>query len=351
MRSISKSAKSLWPFYSGMNVCVIGGCGFIGHHLTRYLLDLGANVTVIDNLSRGENIPGNISLFTEDAGEDPVKLSLIFEKKHIQVVFNLAAVVAGVLHNQKNHIQMYCDNVRVLSVPVWAAQMSTTVSWFLQTSSVCIYPDGKNSPALEVNGFLGDPVAANAGYSEAKRDGERVLEWATIPGKVIVRPSNVAGGPGDYYDDLAHVIPAFVARALACKESGEPFKLYGDVSFKREFIHPADVATGMLFAVAKVGREGAHNIYNIGTSGSTSISMGDLAMKILKKCDVRGFPDIVVDSSVGGGDHDRWSSASRLFGLGWRPEFDIDDIIDDAISGYGLWLSKYGDTRSGSDIG
>ena len=37
-----------------MNFAVTGGAGFIGSHLTKYLVSEGHNVTVIDNLFRGK---------------------------------------------------------------------------------------------------------------------------------------------------------------------------------------------------------------------------------------------------------------------------------------------------------
>ena len=46
--------------YTSRNVCVTGGAGFIGSHLSEALVTLGASVTIIDDLSNGrlENIAG-----------------------------------------------------------------------------------------------------------------------------------------------------------------------------------------------------------------------------------------------------------------------------------------------------
>jgi UDP-glucose 4-epimerase len=45
----------------GKKILVTGGAGFIGFHLTKKLLSLGADVTIYDNLSSGkmENVNDN----------------------------------------------------------------------------------------------------------------------------------------------------------------------------------------------------------------------------------------------------------------------------------------------------
>jgi UDP-glucose 4-epimerase len=41
-------------FWKDKRACVVGGAGFVGIHLVKQLLDAGAIVTVLDNLSRGK---------------------------------------------------------------------------------------------------------------------------------------------------------------------------------------------------------------------------------------------------------------------------------------------------------
>jgi nucleoside-diphosphate-sugar epimerase len=255
--------KNLAEKYRDKNVAVIGGLGFVGNWLRVALTMCGANVLVIDNLSRGFSFGQYMATGGTKIGID-VSKEIDYLSSHLKpadYVFNLAASVDGVLYNENHHAEMYKENIDVLMGPVLAASKAG-VPAFLQTSSVCVYAPEHNAPSIERYGLTGEPHGANAGYAEAKRDGERFAKWSKLEHVVIARPSNVAGY-GDYYDDKAHVIPAFIRRAFELKKSGgKSFVVYGDPYATREFIHPADVATGMMFALSGGDNRGA---YNIGT--------------------------------------------------------------------------------------
>ena len=67
-----------------MRALVTGGAGYIGSTVSNLLLDLGHNVTIIDNLSTGikKNIPKKASFFKTDIS-DIKKIDKIFSKKKI----------------------------------------------------------------------------------------------------------------------------------------------------------------------------------------------------------------------------------------------------------------------------
>jgi len=108
-------------------------------------------------------------------------------------------------YNQNNQLEMYTMNTALQTVPVMVCERNGVPN-FLQTSSVCVYGETAQYPAVET--FLGSsPVGANLGYSLAKRAGEKAIELSGIKHAVIVRPTNIFG-IFDYYDERAHVIPA-----------------------------------------------------------------------------------------------------------------------------------------------
>lgn len=311
-------------FYSGKKIVVCGGAGFIGVQLVTELLNAGAHVIVLDDQSRGSNEikHNNVEYYQTD-----VRMAEACDfhfKKDVYAVFNLAAVVAGVLYNMNNHISMYKSNVDVLTGPVVGA-MTASVPHFLQTSSVCVYSPILNHPSQEEWGLIAKPHEANAGYAEAKRDGERLIEWSTLEHAVIVRPSNVFG-PYDYFDDRAHVIPALIKKTL----HEDQIHVYGPQDVVREFIHSRDVALGMMQAL----EYGEHlGTYNIGCNGGNTVTIRALIEKIRHLADHED-KEIIYHEDAGGGDPVRFSDASRLMDLGWEYTIDLNGGLLETMEWY-----------------
>ena len=80
--------------YDGKRVTVTGGAGAIGSNLTRALADLGAHVTLLDNLSSADlwNVPDHPSVtFVEGSVLDEEALERVFSPAP-DLVYHLAAL-------------------------------------------------------------------------------------------------------------------------------------------------------------------------------------------------------------------------------------------------------------------
>lgn len=308
-------------FYNGQKVVVTGGAGMVGSVLTEMLLELGADVLVVDDLSRGNHIVAGSRLLRIDAGNE---LAMRRALGDAFALFNLAAYVAGVAYNQSNHALMFERNARLQTAPMLiAADMG--VPHVLQTSSVCVYAPEHNTPSQEAYGHTGEPHVANSGYAWSKRIGERAAMWSNLSHAVIVRPSNIYG-PRDYFDERAHVIPALIKKALL----DDTIRVNGSGYEQREFIYVDDVARGMLVALEK-GEHG--KAYNIGTNGRTCVSIDSLVRLIQEATETVDKP-IRYALDYDSGDPARYSDAAALNNLGWKHEVGLADGLARTVRWY-----------------
>lgn len=299
-------------FWTDKKVIVTGGAGFVGSHLVELLLYAEARVTVLDDFSRGDTRIQGASYFRTDVGDD--RASCAFYKDAF-AVFNLAACVAGVIYNQGNHLEMYNENMRLLTGALLGAERAH-VPHFLQVSSVCVYSPENLTPCQEDKGHEGQPTLANEGYSWAKRMGERVAKWSRIPHVVIVRPSNIYG-PRDYFDERAHVIPALIRKAT----SEEGIVVNGTGNEYREFLYVEDAARGMLHAL-EYGEHGG--TYNLGTHSDTCVPMRILTKMIQQATGTEHKP-VIFSSDHDAGDSKRFSDCSKIRALGWRHQVGLEE--------------------------
>jgi GDP-L-fucose synthase len=304
-------------------VLITGGAGMVGTYLAKYLHGI-ADVVVLDNFSRGKNKIDGVEYITGDAGD----LEICYQAMNgCDIVFNLAAEVAGVGFNQKHHCMMFNNNMRLLSVPLQAA-VDCGVSKFFQTSSVCIYAPLYLSPSIERNGWSMEPTSANIGYSLAKRMGERLALWYQEEFGLdifIGRPSNIYGR-NDYFDERAHVIPALIKK---CLDGHAYVTVKGNGKTFREFIYAGDVAEAMVHIV-KNGQSG--ETYNIGTDGQTRVNTRELLSMIEFIIGVKKERRFIDDGHTG--DDDRWSDCSKLKATGWSYRTSLIDGLKMVINWY-----------------
>ncbi len=103
--------EAYFSFLKNKKIIVDGGCGFIGSHLVKQLLNIGAKIFIIDNCIYPCNLlddKSNMEFFQVDI-TDPSSLANIFLKIEPDYVFHLAAY--GV--NSKNQDIFAATNINV----------------------------------------------------------------------------------------------------------------------------------------------------------------------------------------------------------------------------------------------
>ena len=222
--------------FAGSRALVTGGAGFIGSHLTEALLDLGAEVVVIDDLSGGDVV--NFADYKERAGDrlrfvegsildEALLKELTTSGGGVRYVFHQAAlgsVPRSVAEPVKFHQVNATGTLNVLE-----AARAADVQRVMFAASSSAYGDSEVLPKIETMPALPrSPYAANKVYDEAL-----MRAWACSYGldTACLRYFNIFGPRQNANSAYAAVIAAFAKDLLA----GNRPTIFGDGEQSRDF--------------------------------------------------------------------------------------------------------------------
>jgi UDP-N-acetylglucosamine/UDP-N-acetyl-alpha-D-glucosaminouronate 4-epimerase len=243
---------------------VTGGAGFIGSHIARALIERGARVRIIDNLSTGylENINeigGDID-FVKASITDAQALKRVLE--NVELVFHEAAVPSvprSITQPSETHDSSVNGTFSLL-----LAARDCKVRRLVYAASSSVYGDQAESPKHET--MRPDPLSP---YAVAKLVGEYYCQVFTRSyglETVSLRYFNVFGPRQDPSSQYSGVISRFIF-AL---ERGQQPVIYGDGEQMRDFTYIENVVDANLRAAEVPGASG--KVFNIANGQSTSVN-------------------------------------------------------------------------------
>ncbi len=253
-----------------MRSLITGGAGFIGSHVARHCLEIGHQVTILDDLSGGfrENLPASAA-FIQGSVTDRELIKKIFEEHAYDYVYHLAAYAAEGLSHFIRHFN-YTNNI-IGSVNLINEAIKQEIKCFVFTSSIAVYGSGQIPMTEEQTPRPEDP------YGISKYAVELDLASANhifgLP-FVIFRPHNVYGENQNIADRYRNVVGIFMNQML----QGQPMTIFGDGTQMRAFSHIEDVAPQIARSVHIP--EALNQIFNIGAS--TPYSVLDVAVGVAK---------------------------------------------------------------------
>jgi len=267
--------KTAGSSFKGTRCLVTGGAGFIGSHLVDTLLEQGAVVSVLDNLSTGKiaNLKHCLSHIQFIQG-DIRDIDICKQASNGQsLMFHLAAL-GSVPRSMADPATSIAVNI-VGTANVLAAARDSKVDRIVYASSSSVYGDSEKLPKRE--GEEGRPLSP---YAVTKVVNEQLAE---VFGRcyrmefIGLRYFNVYGARQDPDGPYAAVIPRFFG---ACLRDKAPV-IYGDGEQSRDFTYVADaVRANLLAALAPV--EACGRAYNI--ASGKRVTVNELADAIRVTC-------------------------------------------------------------------
>ena len=299
-----------------MKILVTGGAGFIGSHITEYLVQRGDDVTVLDNLNTGKKenlakINDKINFVNGDIRDYKLLEELVHDTNG---VFHEAALAS--VQDSFNMKDEYFD-VNVNGTENILKLGREYGFKIVYASSSSVYGNPKKIPINEDD----DRKPINP-YAETKLDGEVLAKkYSEMGMKVIgLRYFNVFGKRQS--KEYAGVIKLFLHNIQQKKSP----KINGDGLQTRDFVHIDDVIRANIFAMDSNIN---HKFFNVG-SGS-SISILDLANLIIGASGLSLKP---IHGPELSGDVRATQADIKLIRklLNWEPKTNLADWLTKIIS-------------------
>ena len=314
-------------------ILVTGGAGFIGSNLCEALLDLGANVRCLDNLSTGfmHNIQHFIAhnKFSFIEGDILDLETCQNACKDIDFVLHQAAL-GSVPRSVKDPITTNAVNIGgFLNMLVAARDQGVKRMVFAASSST--YGDSEKLPKVEQE--IGQPLSP---YAITKYVNEL---YATIFKRnynldtIGLRYFNVFGRKQDPNGAYAAVIPKFVIQLI----NHESPVINGDGSFSRDFTYIDNVIAMNLLAITTKNKKALNQIYNAAVGDRTTLTqLVNSLRKYLTKFDIEiaNIKIIYGPQRVGDIPHSQASidKANQL--LNYKPTHAFEAGLKEAVEWY-----------------
>jgi UDP-glucose 4-epimerase len=299
---------------------VTGGCGFIGSHLARELVNLG-EVTVLDDLSSGG--AWRIQDLLDQGKVRLVRGSILHRNlvtdacRGADCVFHLAAIVS-VPRSMAAPLEVNEVNATG-TLSVLAAAREAGVKKLVFSSSSAVYGDSPASPKQE-----GTPPEPLSPYAASKLAGEYFCEVYRrsfgLP-TASLRYFNVYGPGQDPRGEYAAVIPRFIMNVLR----RSPPVIFGDGNQVRDFVFVKDVVRANILAMQR----DAVGVMNIGSGDGTPILR--LARAVMETGGLAREP--VLEKPRPGDIRESVADISRARDImGFRPKVHLADGLRETLA-------------------
>lgn len=306
-----------------MKVLITGGAGFIGSHLTDYLLDLEYSVLVIDNFSSGKKkfISHNLNKpkfeFIDADLVDIDKIAKIIPS-NIDTIFHLAAN-SDIMRGEKNpEIDYRNTNYATFNLLQVMRKKSIRKLFYLSGSGV--YGDVKDFFVDENFGPL-NPISM---YGATKLAAEAMISaFSHLYGirSWILRPANIIG------PRLTHGVVFDFIKKL--KKDPRKLQILGDGKQSKSYLYIDDIINAISLVWRNAKKQ--FNIFNV--SSASFISVLQIAKIVIKEMKLQNVSLEFRGGERGfKGDVPIMRLKSELIGeLGWQCNYNSFQAVQKTV--------------------
>ncbi len=316
-------------------VLITGGLGFIGSNLARRLVELGADVTVVDTLF--PNYGGN--RFNLGDCESRVRINLsdmrnVFALREmvqdVEVIFNLAGQTSHLdsMHDPTTDLEINCA-AQLSLLETCRRQNPEARIVFASTRQIYGRPD--YLPVDEAHPLR--PTDVNGINKMAGESYHLLYSRVYGMGAVALRLTNTYGPRMRIKDARQTFLGVWIRQAL----DGRPFEVWGGEQL-RDFSYVDDVVDAFLAAAQSPALDG--QAFNL--SGEPVISLKGLADMLVEEAgaayEIREFPAERKRIDIGDyyADDRRFREAT-----GWAPKVPLAKGLKLTLDYYRQHLAKY----------
>jgi len=311
-------------------VLLIGGCGFIGTHVTQQLVERGDRVIALDIRPWGPQLGWLI---------EPHKANVMFEYGSVEHWEQLTSAVKKHKPNKIAHMAASIDILALNRNPKMAFDLMVSgtlnvleacrifdIERFVFFSSIGVLPTVQYQP-IDANHptLMADQGAGSGAYGAAKIAGEAFC-WAYQKSYgldfVILRPSAAYG----FYTANPTI---FINTIVDAAVRGEALHIGSGREFPRDYTHVSDIAGITVAALDAPGSQLKHRVFYAAT-GEKLVTAGEVADIVTSV-----IPSAQIEIASGLSEQDQ-------LGIKYRGMHDMQPVKEQL--GYTV---KYADVRDG----
>ncbi len=318
---------------SKYKILITGGAGFIGSNLCQYFVSKGHFVVCLDNFATGhrhniEQLLGNPDF---QLIEGDIRSLADCEKAVQGCDYVLHQAALGSVPRSIND-PITTNNVNISGfLNMLVASRDANVKRFVYAASSSTYGDSTALPKVEEN--IGRPLSPYAITKYVNELYAEIFNKTYGLETIGLRYFNVFGRKQDPNGAYAAVIPKFVMQLM----KHESPLINGDGNFSRDFTYIDNIIQINELAMLTENDKAVNTVYNAACGDRTTLN--DL-VRYLKNAlaiydaEIAAVPVIHGPNRAGDIPHSLASISKAEELLGYKPEFSLQDGLNEAVKWY-----------------